>query len=94
MGDLQVDTSTLDALTHALTPVPQAVRLDRAFSDPREDALGSAEVAAALGSAGSTVSDRAEVLAQSLTAIGQYPSEVAAQISAVEDDLAGRSGGR
>ncbi|ROP74022.1 hypothetical protein [Curtobacterium sp. PhB115] len=52
MGDLQVDTSTLDALTHTLThalthalaPVPRAVRLDRAFSDPREDALGSAEV--------------------------------------------------
>lgn len=94
MGDLQVDTSTLDALTHALTPVPQAVRLDRAFSDPREDALGSAEVAGVLGDAGSTLTARAEVLAQSLTAIAQYPLEVATQISATEDDLAGQVGGR
>ncbi|MFK4483602.1 MULTISPECIES: hypothetical protein [unclassified Curtobacterium] len=94
MGDLQVDTSALDALTHALTPVPQAVRLDRSFRDPREDALGSADVAGALGDAGSTVTDRAEVLAQSLTAIGQYPFQVATQISATEDDLAGQAGGR
>ena len=94
MGDLQVDETTLDALTNVLTPVPQAVRLDRAFSDPREDALGSAEVADALGTAGTAITDRAEVLAQSLSAIGQYPREVATKISAVEDDLAGRSGGR
>ncbi|TSD11703.1 hypothetical protein [Curtobacterium sp. KBS0715] len=94
MGDLQVDETTLDALTNALTPVPQAVRLDRAISDPREDALGSAEVADALGTAGTAITDRAEVLAQSLSAIGQYPRDVATKISAVEDDLAGRSGGR
>ncbi|WP_022906015.1 hypothetical protein [Curtobacterium sp. B18] len=45
MGDLQVDTSTLDALTHALTPVPRAVRLDRAFSDKRDGALRAAGAA-------------------------------------------------
>lgn len=45
MGDLQVDTSTLDALTHALTPVPQAVRLDRAFDDQPDGALRTAGAA-------------------------------------------------
>ncbi len=40
------------------------------------------------------MTDRAEVLAQSLTSIGQYPSEVATQIAATEDDLAGQAGGR
>ncbi len=42
MGDLPVDTSTLDALTHALTPLPQAVRLDGAFGNQRDDALRTA----------------------------------------------------
>uniref|UniRef100_A0A942Y902 Uncharacterized protein n=1 Tax=Neobacillus citreus TaxID=2833578 RepID=A0A942Y902_9BACI len=92
MGDLQVDTSALEALTHAMTPLTPSVRMDRALADGREDVLGSGEVAGALGSAGATITTRGEVLAQSLTAIGQYPFEVAVQITATEGDLAAQVG--
>jgi hypothetical protein len=94
VGDLQVDTASLDALTHAMAPLPATVRMDRSIADPREDALGSSTVAAALGDAGSTITDRGEVLAESLTSIGQYPAQVAFQISTTEGELAAQLGGR
>ncbi|KTR07118.1 hypothetical protein NS184_08370 [Curtobacterium luteum] len=94
VGDLQVDTASLDALTHAMAPLPSTVRMDRSIADPREDALGSATVAAALGEAGTTITDRGEVLAESLTSIGQYPAQVAFQISTTEGELAAQLDGR
>lgn len=94
MGDLQIDTASLDALTDAMAPLPWSVRMDRSIADPREDALGSSIVAAALGDAGSTITDRGEVLAESLTCIGKYPAQVAFQISSTEGELAAQLDGR
>jgi hypothetical protein len=92
VGDLQVDTAALDALTKSLTSVPGDVRVERALTDPREDALGSDDVASALGRGASDMADRADVLVESITAIGKYPASVARQFEITDEQLAQAAG--
>lgn len=92
MGDLRVDTADLYALRTSLASVPGDVRVEAALSDPREDALGSDSVASALGDGTAGMSDRAEVVASSIAAIGQYAAAVAEQFELTDETLARAAG--